>query len=655
MSKGLPDSVTELHTRSPEALWGVSPRSIYLSLCSIVDGASLTTHLRPHHKTTILETNDERNPETVASVHRFLHAELGLVTDSGKLSDRGRLVLAAPEPVLAVRVVAAQELDRIRYFLREFDELETEELPRSELETLVRDERDGEFITPLLASLGVVDLYPEGVILSTEAIRETLDFATREVDSTSASICLVDALTTIDTPALLARVASGLTGTEVSTTRVGETSVLTGLSAASRGNHRTPVEVYLEEIEDVLDTVEEESSILKAALNPGSSANHSPPVVSSESITDAPPERQLTGNGATYTMDLLTTVRANSSFNRLPIDPITEVLGMDSYALYQMLSEIPGVECRIEDDLLLVFDAVPKADGANRYEELRDALLEEIHERDSWIDELQVDIRERPRMREAVVESLLNEIDDEVVAPSYFVYTLPDPDALGKERMERYVDDQPALRRERARLKRWKEERGNDSRRFTEMTDRLFSKGLERDLEERIVRIMTPYDDDTFSEYTSQLRSLLREGYEIRLLTRHTRQRWQWERLRDNLLGDLQENRENVTIRTYSRYKKFERITSETDERGLEEFGIHAKLQTIGHASEGGALLGSANFMENSYNWNPECGVYTENANFVDSAIEFFDHVWELSEADEVNLSNLQEIPKRSLYPSYYT
>ena len=105
--------------------------------------------------------------------------------------------------------------------------------------------------------------------------------------------------------------------------------------------------------------------------------------------------------------------------------------------------------------------------------------------------------------------------------------------------MEQYIDNQPELRRECARLKRWKDQRDDDLRRFTEMTDRLFTRGQVRDLDERVVRIMTPYDDDTFSEYTSQLRSLLRDGYELRLLTRHTKRRWEWERLRDNLLGDL--------------------------------------------------------------------------------------------------------------------
>jgi hypothetical protein len=655
MRSNLPSAVNDLHTRSPEALWGVSARSIYLSLCSIVDGESLVTRLRPHHKTTILETNDERDPEDVASVHRFLHTELGLVSESGDLSDRGRIVLSTTEPVAAVRLVAAQGLNGMQHFLREFDELDADRLPRSEIDTLVQDTRDAAFIVPLLSSLGFIDLYPEGVILYRETIHETLSLSTRDADPLSASISLVDALTGFDSPSLIARVTSELIGTEVSVTRVEATSLLDGLSAANRGNHRTLEEDFEETLQEVRNAVQEESLVLKDTFDPDTAADHTSQTVDSESVAEAFPADDLDRSRVSFILDLLSTVRSHPSFNQIAIDPTANELGIGPYTLHKTLSAIPGLECHVRNDLVIVFDAVPAAAGTDRYNEFRENLFGEIQTRNSWSDALQVDLTEAPRMREAIVESLISQVDDEVVAPTYFVYTLPDPDALGKERMEMYVDDQPSLRRERARLKRWKDQRGNDSRRFTEMTDRLFSRGLERDLEERIVRIITPYDDDTFSEYTSQLRSLLREGYQIRLLTRHTKRRWQWERLRDNLLGDLDENRENVTIRTYSRYKEYQRITSDTDEADLEEFGIHAKLQTIGHASEGAALLGSANFMENSYNWNPECGVYTENANFVTSAIDFFDHVWELSEADEVDLSNLQEIPKRSFYPSYYT
>jgi hypothetical protein len=87
----------------------------------------------------------------------------------------------------------------------------------------------------------------------------------------------------------------------------------------------------------------------------------------------------------------------------------------------------------------------------------------------------------------------------------------------------------------------------------------------------------------------------------------------------------------------------------------LGEFGIHGKVQTIGRPEEGAALLGSANFMENSYDWNPECGVYTERTQFVDTAIAFFDIVWEAAESDELSTERLQEIPNHQLVPTYYS
>lgn len=654
MKNNLPSAVYNLHTRSPETLWGVSPRSIYLSLCSVVDGQSMADHLDPHHKTTVVRTNDERDSAEVTAVHRFLHEEFGLVTESGKLSDRGRLVLASDEPSTAVRLAAAQHLERLHYFLREFHSLDAEQLPRSELETLIRDSRDADFVAPLLSSLGFIELYPEGVILHHNVTSEILDRATQDTNTASESVGLIKALTDIETSSLVARVASQLVSKDVQVALAEEISCLEGLSSAGRGRHRTPLGTFEEALSDVRTNVTAESATLKAALNPDETASQASETVGVEVATTAFPEDPDEFEVAVV-LDLLATVHAHPSLNQVVLGPLTTNLSVDQYGFYQILSAIPGVKCNIRDDLLVTFEAVPASTGTDQYEKRREDLFDSIHTRLSWRDALDTTVSETPSVRESIVESMLRQVEEDVVAPTYFVYTLPDPDALGEETMEQYVDDRPELRRERARLKRWKNQRGNDSRRYTEMTDRLFTYGQEGDLEERIVRIMTPYDDDTFSEFTSQLRSLLRDGYEIRLLTRHTKRRWEWERLRDNLLGDLEENRENVSIRTYSRYKEYQRITNDTEETELNEFGIHAKLQTIGHASEGAALLGSANFMENSYNWNPECGVYTENANFVTAAIEFFDHVWELSEADEIDLSSLQQIPKRSFYPSYYT
>ncbi|MDG5777860.1 phospholipase D-like domain-containing protein [Haloarculaceae archaeon H-GB2-1] len=658
MTHNLPETIDDLRTRSPEELWGVSAESLYLAVCAVAADTPLTGALKPHHTATVLQTNDERTPKAVADAHRFLLSELGLVTDAHELSDCGRIVLASEQPGNAIRLVATRHLPRIQQFLREFAIVDTDRLPRGELDTLVRDAEDEVFIAPLLASLGFVDLYPEGVILDRETITQTIDRLKHQTTLPSTEIALITALTTLDDPRLIARVATPYTNTTVTPADVDRTTSLDALATTDRDSPvRTPVTELTDAIEDARTTVTNDAKIFETALDPEAhSIERNAEIVDSDVVANVFSDTP-SSEAVTTTLDLIATVNSHPSLHSVALPSLTDALELDPYPLYQTVSGLPGVECSLRDSLLLTFDAVPVApEGTERYDAFRDDLFEALHTRFSWRDALaSVTLREAPRVRTDVIESIITSINDDVIEPTHFVYTLPDPDALGKERMEQYVDDQPALRRERARLKRWKDQRDNDLRRFTEMTDRLFNRGQERDLDERIVRIMTPYDDETFSEYTSQLRSLLRDGYELRLLTRHTKQRWEWERLRDNLLGDLEENRENVTIRTYSRYKEYQRITSETDETELAEFGIHAKLQTIGNPTEGAALLGSANFMENSYNWNPECGVYTENSNFVAAAIDFFDHVWELSEADEVDLTSLQEIPARSFYPSYYT
>lgn len=658
MTSEVPSELRELRTRSPEELWGVSAESLYLSVCAVATDIPLTQALAPHYKTAVLRTNDERAPSTVADAHRLLQAELSLVTDDGRLTDRGRFVLDTEQPGDALRLVAATHIHRVQQLLYEFAMLDDEQLPRGELETLMRDSYDTAVIAPLLSSLDFLDLYPEGVILNREIIEWAIERLERRYTIPVEEIALTTALTSFDDTQLVARVASSLTDATVTAEHVSETTPLDAIVAVrDQSPTRTPDADILSAIEDTNATITDELTLFKRALDPShDSAIRDEAAIDADTVADAFPETSPQADVITV-LDLIATIHNQPSRHSIPLSTLSEEIDLEPYQLYQSLSKLPGVKCHLQDDLLIHFDAVPAApQGSNRDVDFQDDLFEAIHTRRLWRDALSdVNITPSPRARDDVIERLLEQIDDDVIAPTYFVYTLPDPDALGQESMERYVDDNPALRRERARLKRWKNERSNDIRRFTEMTDRLFTRGQERDLEERVVRIMTPYDDDTFSEYTSQLRSLLRDGYELRLLTRHTKRRWEWERLRDNLLGDLEENRDKVTIRTYSRYKEYQRITSETDETDLAEFGIHAKLQTVGHASEGAALLGSANFMENSYNWNPECGIYTENANFVAAAINFFDHVWELSEADEVDLSNLQEIPKRSFYPSYYT
>jgi len=53
-------------------------------------------------------------------------------------------------------------------------------------------------------------------------------------------------------------------------------------------------------------------------------------------------------------------------------------------------------------------------------------------------------------------------IDSGAIAPTYFTYTLINPDALGEQKMDAYVGDSRGLGREKARLRRWHNRRSTD-------------------------------------------------------------------------------------------------------------------------------------------------------------------------------------------------
>lgn len=57
---------------------------------------------------------------------------------------------------------------------------------------------------------------------------------------------------------------------------------------------------------------------------------------------------------------------------------------------------------------------------------------------------------------------------------------------------------------------------------------------------------MTPFDDDTFTEYVSQIRRLLEHGFNLGLLIRHAKAAWEWRRLQRNLLGEINHHRDDT-------------------------------------------------------------------------------------------------------------
>jgi phosphatidylserine/phosphatidylglycerophosphate/cardiolipin synthase-like enzyme len=234
---------------------------------------------------------------------------------------------------------------------------------------------------------------------------------------------------------------------------------------------------------------------------------------------------------------------------------------------------------------------------------------------------------------------------------------LPNPANLGKEVIVKYTKKSEILRREVDKLsEKWPSIKTESSYSYTDMADRLFAKGIATDLSTKEIRIMTPYTDYELKKYVSTLRTLVTKGYELRVLSRLPVDSEPWKVFKESLFKGLGEKAKAVKVRTYTRYKEFLLIPklTRTTRAGRKEFGVHAKLFIVGDSKDGALLLGSANLLENSFNWNPECGLYTEDEKFIESAKAFFDFVWDLCENDSLDFSALDKVPEGPFFPRVY-
>ncbi len=653
------NAANELRTQSPERLWALSAESVYSALAAKATGEPIQERLEPHVRTEIIRTNDERGRDPVVSIHEWLLDELGLV-HNGTISLLGMVVLISDEPQPFIRTTTVARLQPAEMVLRSCNEIEEDNVPRRELDSLLADEWNETVLAPLLGSLGFMTIYPDSVDLNRERIDDSL--SAQQTISTETAVAeayreiLPHVIESRDENCLedLVHRLTGSTPTK-GEMEMAEVATLasTKMILIDEPKVEDAVRNQRQEYEDKFDKVR---SLLVPStecdverINPNQSVG----------LDDLSEGVNLSADEREAVLKVVATVVAYPDLATFDVHFVTEQWpNVTPYSLYQALSSVPGVECEVNDDLV-EFEAVPEAvDVEGVRGEYMKHLVNRCSDLQSRIDALSQEtvlVPPVPVAAESMVVQDYESIDSGVIAPTYFTYTLVNPDALGEQKMDSYVGDSRGLGRERARLRRWHERRSSGLEAYTAMTDRLFSLGLERDIEDQVLRIMTPFDDDTFNEYVAQIRRLLEHGFELRLLTRHTKEPWEWRRLQRNLLSEIKEHRDQVTVRTYSRFKEYQRVTSDMDFRDLGEMGIHGKLQTVGAPEEGAALLGSANFMENSYNWNPECGIYTERTQFVDAAIEFFDIVWDISAADELSIERLQEIPDRQLVPTYYS
>jgi hypothetical protein len=619
---------------------------------------TLEERLSPHIRAETLRTNDERELKRVTEIHNWMLDELGLI-EGDRPTLAGGLVLSVDEPRRLIRAIIVASSRTAERALRSSLGIEEEVLPRREFDSLLGGDWEETVLGPLLGSAGFLTIYPDSVEPHFERIESVLE-AQREVPTEAATaegyLRVLPQLSGIEDrdclEAITERVVGGLSNDTFSLESV----------AASLTEHA----ILLPDASEVEDAIEEQHNECERQLEAVRSLL-APPVETELSQVDVggPVNVSDIDDGAEFSdvkrevlLNVIATVSADSRFAIFDLSFLTDRIDATSYEVYQLLSAVPGVDCEISDDEVIEFSTVPaQVTGSSLQEEYTAYLVDccaRIQQRFEALSQASV-IPLSPAAMDTIVARDYESLSDGDVSPAYFTYTLVDPDALGEKKMDDYIGDSRGLGRERARLRRWHENRPAGMQSYTAMTDRLFSLGLERDLDDKILRIMTPFDDSTFTEYVSQIRRLLKQGFELRLLTRHTKKSWEWERLQQSLLSEIKQHRDQVTIRTYSRFKQHRRVTPDMDFRDLGEFGIHGKVQTIGEPEEGAALLGSANFMENSYDWNPECGVYTERTQFVDAAVEFFDIVWDLGESDELSTDRLQEVPNHQLVPTYYS
>ncbi|WP_226007969.1 phospholipase D-like domain-containing protein [Natrinema salinisoli] len=615
----------------------------------------METALARYRRVELAATNEERDLETLVSLHNRLLVDLGLVdaeqeSETGPVSEVGALVLCGEDPQTLLETLAVAKWRSARRLLRECLAIDGE-LPREEYNGLLRDDWEKNVLTPLLGSFGLLTAYPTGVDVTESAAQAAMDaYDATSTDVARASLyCRVLSSTMSLDDSTGADVTSELLGIEPGSEVVPANAIGTlGEDFPRAIDH----EAVLEAASEIRVEYEQASQRYRRLATGDVSVPERADKVLRVTSEDVDPSDIASVDEI---LNLVATV-IDGDLGRIEMDYVTDALNAEPYDCFQVLNNVPGLECDLADETVEVVRVPSDVAGTSRLDEYVEYLLDQhaiVSQRIEALSHPEFELE--GNHADANLVDRLDRLQDRQVAPTYFAYTLIDPESLGEEAMDDYVGDSRGLRRERALLQRWHEDLPSGLRSYTAMTDRLFSLGLEEELDHRVLRIMTPFDDDTFSEYAAQLRRLLERGFELRLLTRHTKEPWEWRRLRDNLLAQLESNRKNVHIRTYSRFKTHQRVTRDTDLSDLSELGIHGKLHVIGAPDEGAALLGSANFMENSYHWNPECGVYTEQSAFVDSATEFFDVVWDIAGADQLSLERLQEIPERRFIPSYYS
>lgn len=663
--------------------WGVTPQSVFLYLldCLNKENGQQTRNLDLSYKLEVIRHNCRRPHDQAEEAISWLCSYLDLANESSKtVLPLGLLTLSSIDPLFLVRCRLASSDNYVRRFVAHVLAKSIDTMKIAEFQSIFPESANT--YAKLLSSFGFVVLSRSAIKPNTELFRmmEIVPFEPK-IGNWIGIRDLVKDITGLTDRELINDIADAmLNRLGISFERTDQLS----LSLEELMMHLTfPIgqlaSRFFSSLNDFKDILQKKRESLRLELN--SIGHHIANVKGSDTVsTSTKTAVDFAAISRKYKVDdrvlantLYAAITIHKEKGKVLTSYVSHKLGLDTKETSKMLYEIFGDKVKLDAeycnfDILDLEGRVFPSDFATTSNEeylqfAFDRYLEKANTLKSINKRLASDnthalLKERIQDNLILIKGqMLDELQKLKVAPHYFVYTLLNPDTVGNEAINRYSKDNDALKTEVVLLKtEWPLVRTDNSMTYIDAADKLFAKGVAEDLKVKELRIMTPFSDYELDKYVSIMRSLIIKGYKIYLLWRLSSKPHAWRVFRESLVEGLGEKSKSLEVRTYTRFKEYKKRDELKHLTELErkEFGVHAKLYIIGDVQDGAALLGSANLLENSFRWNPECGIYSEDPNFIRSAKVFFDFVWELSKRDSLDMSKMERIHSGPYFPDMY-
>lgn len=320
-----------------------------------------------------------------------------------------------------------------------------------------------------------------------------------------------------------------------------------------------------------------------------------------------------------------------------------------------------GIDATLEERMLqfsTVYES-PESDpdALSEYQEWLDKRRTTLQSRTITLESLGSALSHVPgRHRTELRAAAYDDVESVPADTTTFAYTMLDPEHLTESSQDEYAGKSGVLKEELRRIQEWRNDDPKDAKPFLSVLPEVVGYPLDNPNVTNTVRIMSPWFNFELERYVALFNRLLENDVTIKMLFRLP-SRSKWQNFQEQFLETVG-NVENISLRTYTRYKKYlshEELAdlSERRERSL-KFGVHSKLFISGDKNDGKLLTGSANLMENSLHFNPETGLRSSHPSLVGTAISYFDLIWDLAKVDKISDAVMFGDVPYDFYPKVY-